>query len=558
MFGVVLIYRVLFVITYPLNDLAYDSANYLAMIMTHKAHLVHPGGYPFFMNLFFFWYHAPGNLADPLWYPIANPPSAAFIYALQFIQHSIELISLAVFFFCVSDIFNKWIAALALIFVGMDIDTLTFTNMTYPEWLQADLLILSLCAAYRAFVASEDGKKYLYYGVSFTLFVLCWVTKFNVLIFGLIFIPIYFAERSPRKRLMALAAGLSGAALFLLFLFGFHYPTTKSIDLTADKGWLLFPKLEWSLGNQKLVDAGLYTKRLIALNGVLPNRYGEMAGPFPFSKVDAVPAATRGPYREKYLWLLKADEPELDAFIKEHPLPKDFLFSYAFLPVSYYIGLKDSDDLATRVFFEIALRHLGLYVKNNLLGIWELGRTYPTEWRLAFGVMLPIAGRESPVVPKDSREVLKNVKDLGLGFVRYEFSDPPKNWAYPYLSTRPVLWKPGEKLFSLASELVMPTGILIVAVGLMFAYALVLLFKDGVTVRTFVAWFIALSIPGFIGYSNFSFLFRNKELRLIWPILGTAYSIGTWWLCTLGYQVLSRGRRRTGSGGGTSGASGSV
>ena len=545
MFAVVFLlsalYRLLFVVTYPLNDLGYDAPNYLMMILNHKSSLVHAGGYPFFVNLFTFW-HSP-----------SYPPSPVFTYSLQFLQHGFELLSLAVLYFVMSDVFNKWIAALGLVFVGMDIDALTFTNMTYPEWLQADLLVLSLCVAYRGLVAGKDLTKFIYYGLSSVLFALCWLTKFNVLVFSLIFVVYYLAEKSSRKLLIALVMLLSAAAVYVLFMVSYHYPSTRYRGVTADQGWVLMSKIDWSLGKDKLKNIGINTKKLVALNEALPNDYAKQMSEV-YESTDAVPSDIRKEYRDKYLWLLTANETQLDEFLRNHSLPNNFKFMYSAIPIAYYLGHDESNTLSIKVYFEMIIRNLNQYGEACFDEVQRFFVNYPDR---SDGIMLPIAGMRLPLLPQgDSRQVLREDHHFGLGFVRYQHSDPMRQWQYPYASTWPVLWRPGERWFAFASRFALPSGILLLVTGLMFIYSYLVITKETFGIRSVVVLVIAGTIPAFVFFSDFTFYFRNKELRLMWPWIGTAYAIVAWWLCSLAYDAWRWGLSYAGWGGRSPGSPG--
>ena len=121
-FLLLLSFRIVLIVTYPLN-LAHDSDNYLNMILGHGSSLVHAGGYPFLVNVLFLWHHFP------------DPTSPVLLYVLQIAQHAIELLTLVALYFCLADLFNNWVAGLAVLIVGMDIDAAAFTNASTPEWL---------------------------------------------------------------------------------------------------------------------------------------------------------------------------------------------------------------------------------------------------------------------------------------------------------------------------------------------------------------------------------------------------------------------------------------
>jgi hypothetical protein len=311
-------------------------------------------------------------------------------------------------------------------------------------------------------------------------------------------------------------------------------------------------KLDWSLGKDLLKDMGVNTKRLIALSEALPNEYTKQM-PEIYSNADAVPASIREPYREKYLWIFTANETQLDEFLRNHSLPSNFQFMYSAMPIAYYIGQEESTTLSIKVFFEVIIRNFSQFLQICAAEVLRFFVNYPDR---NDGIMLPIAGMVSPLSKSsDTRQVLRDNYNFGFGFVRYEH-EAAHEWQYPYVSTWPVLWRPGEKWFSFESRFALPSGVLLLVTGLLFVYSYVVISKEGLGTKSAVTLVIAISIPAFIVFSSFMHYFRNKELRLMWPWIGTAYAIVAWWLCSLGYDAWRWGRMHWGWGGSSSGSPG--
>lgn len=242
--------------------------------------------------------------------------------------------------------------------------------------------------------------------------------------------------------------------------------------------------------------------------------------------------------------MLKANESQLDPFLLKHPLPKGFWLASSYVPVSYYIGLYESDSLCTQVFLEIVGRHLWKFIRVNQYSMWEFFSGYPGEVRRDQGINLPIVGERTVGGDhKDSRLVLKDVEELGYGFVRY-VPDPVGAWAYPYASYRHVLWQPGERWFSLESRLMMPDGVLLIVFGLLALGLYRVVSREGFAIRSAAILFLLVVIPGFVTYSDFTYFFRGKELRFLWPLIGMAYAVAVWTVWELGADLYRRARAR--------------
>jgi hypothetical protein len=494
--------RIIFVVTYPLNNLGGDTSNYFDMLTRGKSSLVHAGGYPFLFGL---------PLQNPMSQRLISDHQQAFTYLLLLAQHAIDVAIIAIMFVVLYSIYSRWAAVLAALTYGLSFFSMSWTSYVYPEWLQGGLLVLSFCAAYFALRAARPRRKMVLYSLTGAFFTWSVLVKFNSMLMAPLFLAVFVAETSAFKKrvLYALIAGAFGLASVLVFLLLYHYPTTGTFELTMDRAWLLMSKLE--MGSVRLsIENGINSKRWLALSGVLPNNYLIMAGPGLFSHIDAVPPEVRSPYREKYLYLFEADETTLDAVIRDHPLPKDFDLGYSSLPIAYYIGLEEAERLGTKVFLEAIWANRSTVIadmlKKSISGLSDLGRETMPTWQNMSG--------------------LRQVETLPNGFARFELVRGDY-YNFHYWSKRPILWAPGVSLFSLLSG-VSITPIIPLALGILATLSAVmtLVVERRLTMQRIIPVLLFLQLVLFVLGSNFLYLFRDKEYRFTLPLFCILLAVG--------------------------------
>jgi hypothetical protein len=146
--------------------------------------------------------------------------------------------------------------------------------------------------------------------------------------------------------------------------------------------------------------SGLATKRWLALSAVVPPSY-EAASIGPFLNVDAVPADIRAPYRPIAQDILTTGETGLDRILGSHRLPTTFKLGISSIPISWYVGLKESDELGVKVFFASVLHHPREYLASIARAsarVWS-----PPDGRFPKSSGAPVVGSGSAGPPPRSR-----------------------------------------------------------------------------------------------------------------------------------------------------------
>lgn len=503
----VLAAHLLFIKTYPLNSRGGDTGNYFSMLRDGKSSLVHAGGYPFLIGLPF----RHGPLAD---LPATAP--ARFERVLQRTQHGIALIGVLVLFAFVRRVYGTIAASLATLGVGTNLQLLGGTSSTYPEWLQSALFVAAASSAGWAYLESRGTRKALLYALSVVSFSWCFLVKFNAAALAIMYVPAFVAERErlTRKLLWLVMYASIAFANIALYELAFHRPTTGTYRLTADTGWVLLTRIQSVYHNQLSPDSGPNTKRWLALSAALPMHY-EFAGPGMFSHVNAVPAEIRAPYRPVFDWIMGADDASLDRWLAAHPVPPGFNVGVSGIPVCYYVGLLEGNDLGIKVAGEAVRSDPSTYAAV----VWrELLAAMTTNQREA---LFPVPGN----MPAFGFSIFK---ELPEGRVRLRQTSQPSS--VPYAYRNPTVWWPGVRLIAGEYERFVPAGlvtglaafaILVAAVGA--AVRRRLAFAE-VTTLTAAVCLLTVVLASCLTYQ-----FRWKELCLVLPLAATLAGAGLSW-----------------------------
>jgi len=274
---------------------------------------------------------------------------------------------------------------------------------------------------------------------------------------------------------------------------------------------------------------GLATRRWLCLSSLLPSNYDEIAGPGMFESIDAVPTGVRAPYRARLLPVLTADSEQLHSICAGRSLPNNFQLWLSSVPISHYIGLRESDVLGQRVFWEAIRAHPRAYASNVVHDV-RLGMIRP-DW-------YPIFPTEANVQPFG----FQVAAHLSFGFDRY--SQRPDFPHIPYSYFAPVVWRPGLRLFSelasIPSARKWSTLIVAAALGLALWKALR---ARRIDERTAVLATLAILSLLFAASSSAALSYRWKEQRAALPMTSalTAMSIAT--CVSVGRQLARRGDR---------------
>ncbi|MDP9190437.1 MAG: glycosyltransferase [Acidobacteriota bacterium] len=502
---IVFVVQMLFVYTFPLNHLGGDTPGYDFVLMNRTSNLLFAPGYTFLASL---------PLRIDALYDAAMKNRDGFYESLQFAQHAFEIVCLAVLLIVLTRVYNRLTAFLGVLIAGTSARAMGVNSSIYPEWLQADLLVLAFSLAVLAYTTpATRSRKVLFYVAAFGAFTWCVLTKFNSIVFLPGLLAFFLFEKMPwrRRATMLLAAALFSFANYAGFLLLIHKPATGTFALTRDRSWVLLAKLEYVYGQTLPNQEGIATKRWLALSSVLPPSYG-WASVGIFMNVDSVTPAIRKPMRAKFAHLLEADERVLDDTLRHHRLPESFKLGVSSIPISYFVGLKESDDLGVRVFRENVFHAPGKYFgsvwRDSVAATWY-AYTEPT-----FPSPANIGGVTERLVP------------AGPNRVRL-VSEPSS--PLPYKANRAIIWEPGFRFFGVLGNLAMSRSrtVFVMALGVLLACWHG--FRYGWSLRSAIPVALGLLLIGFDVFSYAILTFRWKEWRLAYPIAAILLGITVGW-----------------------------
>jgi hypothetical protein len=485
-------FRLLLVVTYPINLMIADGKNYLRMLIKGTSDLIHAPGYPFIMGL---------PWRNPLGWALSSSFPTIFERLLCASQHAINVGCLYLGYRTVREIFGTAPATLFVLFYGMHFHVFTATSSVAPEWLQGSLVMVIGFLLLKAWKADQLSWKIGYYGVIGFVACMCFLVKFNSI--ALLTLPACAMTadffRSRRSVVAPVFGALVLAGSYALFVVAFHLPSTGTTIITLDKAWILLERLAFFAPGRTLSpETGIQTARLLAFNAVLP--WPERQGPI--ARIDSVPLSVREPFRKRYNYIFSADQMTLDGLLRDVTIPKPYPFSSAYLPIANSIGLEESNRLGKLVYFE----HIRAYPRLFLKSIRDLTiRTIMKPKRLW---LYPIRLQD------DEFSRLRwgfGRLNNGVGDGRHQF----------YRYRDPVVWIPGVRLATFHFDLLQfpPLWVsILIAVGVFGA--LFRLWQERVPdlgVLTFLA--STLTVVLYVIFSNTVYHFRWKEVHPILPIL---------------------------------------
>ncbi|MFA6570099.1 MAG: hypothetical protein WCT77_02570 [Bacteroidota bacterium] len=499
-----------------------DAISYFRLMVEGKSNLIHAPGYPFLLG--FPWRNIIGS------YIIRHYPFI-FLYTLIIFQHLLNIITIGVLYQMIKNIYNKGAALVFVLFYGLDWSVMACTSIVYPEWFQSSLCVLSFCLIYYAYKAKYFPIKTTLYSISAVIFSWSFLVKYNVLFMGILFLLAFLFETiNIRNRLICFGLSLfSGLSIIFLFIILVHKPSTGTYSLSYDKSWVLLGKIEYFIPDGKLLPSnGINTKRLLILNSLLP---WDNKGVGPVGNIDYVSPSIRKPYRDKYLYILTADNNTLDKLLQNVEIPEKYNFATAFSPVSDYLGMKESNELGIQVYIEsikaypLAFsRHVIEWTINNLTRI-EPYSFIPIN--IVDSKMTPLGYGFSDIDLADGKSFIKVIPTkLGFGFVTFSKENYPVFATYdnPYGY---YVWLPGAYLFSfIIRTFTLPPPLISIVIFLGFIYYFIQILRGKRDERLIIYLSITLLLIGFIVFSNMIKKFRwEKELQLVLPFVYSLFSI---------------------------------
>lgn len=513
-FSIVVTLNLTYTSTYAINIGAFDYPNYAKMIFAGASNLIHASGYAWITR----------GVLD-----IAGIPNGSDIYdyewlqSLQYIQVYFHLFAIAFCTFTCNRVFGKTSALLMCLAWGGSLFFMGGVNSVAPDWLQGDLLAISLLTALWAFNTKHQAKILLYV-FSALILGLAYLVKFNSLVIAPV-IALLLVFDSKGWLWKALAAALAMAAsstLIFVFIETFHYPTTNSRQLSYDHAWVLIDAIPDNYITQDPNKLGMNALRWRALGAVLPQDYFRAAA---YQDVNwGAPQDVRNYFLAQFNFLMNAPRADLIEFVKNYPLPQGYNVHISAIPGYYYIGLPQTDALGIAVYKESLLAIPAAYAEKLFTGTLmfltgpatqltplksnSLGLTMAEEVQGDGSVALtPPEGR----IPQHMLywNPVEKANLQGMTFFGWMNALTLPAWFYALLTIASCL----AILKTHSIGKIFQAGILILAIGLLVSSSLMLLgmrFKEMLALLPVVSIFLSFGVASCIDYCQSRIKFKNN------------------------------------------------
>jgi hypothetical protein len=503
----ILLVRTLFVLSYPFH-IEGDGETYYALLQECQAHLLHATGYIFFS--------LPLRLLATL---LGTEPANLLLY----FQQAFSAASVVALYLALRRIIPRWISFLACLPLGIDAQMVAAAGTSRPEFLQADILMLLVSSAIFGLTSIRRRDKTLFYLAAGLLGMAGYLTKYNFLpVLGFCLVTLFDGGLPWKARWWMLGKSCLGATLlFIVFVATFHYPTTGSLRLNLEHGWIHTMKL--AEANIPLLPAnGIATQKYIVLSESLPPMG---AGPGPWKKIDEVPEVVRAPFRQKWSTLLATNDAGYvrDALNASPQRRATYYHPDSFCQIYYHLGLKEAENLLRDVFLEGVRGYPGRYLSNIRTTFIQ-----SAAFSEVYMPYLPVPDVYQPsALFKWSRPHFLSARARFYKSVDWSVATPAE---MDQLADQ--IWYPGARLFSFLSFIkYIPTICLwiVMLAGLVVAPIFVSRYRRVRPAETMLM-LAAAALLGEMSLAAVLFVFRSKELILCQPLiyLMMALSVSLW------------------------------
>jgi hypothetical protein len=440
---------------------------------------------------------------------VSIPEAFSDIEFLQSVQLAQNILHLVLFLIAVFLLWRLTNATLASIFVignSLYVGFWGGLNSASPEWLQGDLLIISLLLAAAAGRQKTWPRVIVLSSITALVFALAYLVKFNslVVIIGLITVFVLSGLNFKKIALGLAAATISALAFVSFFSISFHEPRTGTTTLNYDTAWVL----TWSMDPQYLQraneDLGIEALRWKAFNQKLPP-----------GDAFAYPTIDTGAYPEVKeqglaLWndIMGMSRDQLIEVTNAGVFKPEYNHFSQPTPIYWNVGLAETEKLGRAVFFEYLLSNPGHVFNKLSFGLLS-------DWGVYQDGYLPVEQDLKTLVLKSDGPNANN--DLMYSFS--EGSGPPQFQLY---------WNPSMTIDKSALDLASTLDKIRVPVWIEYL----------LTVLVIPAWFVlrrsgmslllvsaVLSQAAFMGASWMLVGMRHKEEVSILPITVLVYSL---------------------------------
>jgi hypothetical protein len=451
----------------------------------------------------------------------ANQLDTDYLFKVLLAQYAIHFAILSACFWMCVRLFGTVAGAVLLLAWIINVPFLSNVTSTLPDWFLGELVLLAMMLCAAAYLSDRSFlKASCYLSASFFL-VWAFLVKYNAAVFIAMPLTLILIEAASwRWRLIVMG---SCAAIFAcvvaLYVQFFHFPSTGTRDLNYDHAWIFVA----SMGDSLDPANGINTQRWIALSAIIPPSYDKAAA---YRNItDIAPPEILSQYRARYEQIMQFSEPELRDFINQNSLPPTFKVWASAIPLYYYIGLREIDQLGTKVFLEYFLANPVMLIRT------VLQKT----------ITQTPASQAFPIIPlPNALWGLEPGKNLANSFRELKGT---MNFAEHYRSPELIVWWPGVKFFEWLNKLVQVKVIETTAILLGFAGVLCSPSARGKKLSAVIVamWFI------FVMSCHFIQTMRFKELAAIWPFTSFMAAVGVGSLVSLGsrrYREIRHARAR--------------
>jgi len=496
---IAVVMQVIFATGYPLNAGRSDNPTYLEMMVYGtfgSSNLILAPGYSYVLSKIL-------GFGE-----VSKPPAYTDIEWLQSVQWGQNILHLVLFLVAVFLLWRLTNAAVASVFVlgtSLYVGFWGGLNSASPEWLQGDLLVLSLLLA--ATTARQKTWPGVVAWASMTglLFSLSYLVKFNslVVIFGLITIFVFGGLNFRKIALGLVASTISALSFVSFFTTSFHEPTTGTRTLNYDTAWILTSSMEPEYLERDNEDLGIEALRWKALIQQLPE-----GSAFAYRTID-VGAYPDVKEQGLSLWneIMAMNREKLIEVTNAGKLPPEYRHFSQPTPIYWNVGLAEGEELGRAVFFEYLLSNPGHIFNKISYGLLS-------DWGVYQDGFMPVEQNTRSLV--FSSDGLNSSNDL-----RYSFADdyPPPFQSY---------WNPSMAISKFAFDLASTLERIRVPVWIEYLLTLLVIPAWFVLRRSGLSLLLVsavLSQAAFMAASWMLVGVRHKEEVSILPITVLVYSL---------------------------------
>ena len=490
--------QIIFATGYPINAGRADNLTYLQMILSGSSNLILAPGYGFVLNRIVM------RIAG-----VPIPELFSDIEFLQSVQLAQNILHLVLFLFAVFLLWRLTNAAVATIFVlgnSLYVGFWGGLNSASPEWLQGDLLIISLLLAATAARQKTLPRVVALATLTGLVFALTYLVKFNslVLIFGLIAIFVFSGLNFKKIAVGVSAATISALAFISFFSISYHEPRTGTTTLNYDTSWILTSSMDPGYLERDNENLGVEALRWKALIQQLPT--GD-AYAYPRIDVGAYPEVKE---QGMALWneIMGMSRDQLIEVTNAGAFKQEYSHFSQPTPIYWNVGLAEAEKLGRAVFFEYLFSNPGHVFNKVSFGLFS-------DWGVYQDGFLPVDRDPKTLVFNSNGPNASN--DISYSFA--EVSGPPQFQLY---------WHPSMSIDKFAFDVASTLDKIRVPVWIEYLLTLLVI----------PAWFLlrrsrlslllvsaVLSQAAFMGASWMLVGMRHKEEVSILPITVLAYSL---------------------------------